>query len=302
MGKKLGSEIMKNNKGFMSVAIIYSFFLVFLTLILSIVTNYVSTRTLLNSIKKNVKIEIADTNFARYLINHLNEVGLSEIAESYRYVGQVENNYVCLNSQDSICPDEDLYRIIGVINGKIKVIKATPIEAKMYDADNSNVLVNTSIYKYLNEEFINTIKNYANNLERTIWYVGGIDEKFKTENGLNIYNAEVGENKNTGVTVDAYITLPLVSDYALASSNYNNISKDYNWLFNDDMWLLTRCSNYYNYAFYINDEGRIDIDNVLDEKNIYPCFYLKRSVQSINANADGTKDNPYILGGFNEIK
>ena len=43
---------------------------------------------------------------------------------SYRYSGANPNNYVCFGSDEETCPAENLYRIIGVFNGQIKLIKA----------------------------------------------------------------------------------------------------------------------------------------------------------------------------------
>ena len=41
---------------------------------------------------------------------------------SYRFAGADPNNYVCFGSDDTTCPTENLYRIIGVIDGKVKLI------------------------------------------------------------------------------------------------------------------------------------------------------------------------------------
>ena len=44
---------------------------------------------------------------------------------SYRYAGSSEttNNFVCFGSDANPCPDDNLYRIIGVFDGKVKLIK-----------------------------------------------------------------------------------------------------------------------------------------------------------------------------------
>ena len=44
---------------------------------------------------------------------------------SYRYAGASDkvNNFVCFGSTTSPCPEDNLYRIIGVIDGKVKLIK-----------------------------------------------------------------------------------------------------------------------------------------------------------------------------------
>ena len=46
---------------------------------------------------------------------------------SYRYAGSSEttNNYVCFGSSAETCPEDSLYRIIGVFDGQVKLIKAT---------------------------------------------------------------------------------------------------------------------------------------------------------------------------------
>ena len=48
---------------------------------------------------------------------------------SYRYAGASEttNNYVCFGSTESPCPTDNLYRIIGVFNGKVKLVKYNDI-------------------------------------------------------------------------------------------------------------------------------------------------------------------------------
>ena len=43
---------------------------------------------------------------------------------SYRFAGADPNNYVCFGSEEATCPHENLYRIIGLIDGKIKLISA----------------------------------------------------------------------------------------------------------------------------------------------------------------------------------
>ena len=44
---------------------------------------------------------------------------------SYRYAGTHPNNYVCFGTDASTCPEDNLYRIIGVFGSQVKLIKAT---------------------------------------------------------------------------------------------------------------------------------------------------------------------------------
>ena len=70
---------------------------------------------------------------------------------SYRFAGADPNNYVCFGSDEATCPTENLYRIIGVIDGKVKLIHA-------YGA--------TTTMLGTNEGYIKTYKEaMSNNLE-----------------------------------------------------------------------------------------------------------------------------------------
>ena len=68
---------------------------------------------------------------------------------SYRYAGANPNNYVCFGSDDATCPTENLYRIIGLIDGKVKLIHAYGATTDMLGT---------------NEGYVNTYKGRYNNL------------------------------------------------------------------------------------------------------------------------------------------
>ena len=144
-----------NKKGFISTTTVYSFFLVFLLMLLFIVNNLVSNRTLLNGIKEKIKDEIAISSFASYIINEVyttdGENGLyyhnADLTNgandnNYRYSGSNPNNYVKFNNE--------LWRIIGVINGKVKIIRNEAITTRTYTDNNKNDYVESSLYNYLN--------------------------------------------------------------------------------------------------------------------------------------------------------
>ena len=54
---------------------------------------------------------------------------------SYRFAGADPNNYVCFGSDEATCPTENLYRIIGVIDGKVKLILADGATTDMLGTD-----------------------------------------------------------------------------------------------------------------------------------------------------------------------
>ena len=181
---------------------------------------------------------------------------------SYRYAGANPNNYVCFGTSESSCPTDNLYRIIGVIDGKVKLIK--------YDYANSNLLgkdgsispgidaPTASIYKgsltsintyywnnstfsniwresnlnkiNLNTNYINNIgTTWANKIATTTWKVGeNTYANVRDVVPATTYQYEVGSNAPT-TTYDAKIGLMYVSDYGFAAS--------------PDAWTLTM----YNY-------------------------------------------------------
>ena len=56
---------------------------------------------------------------------------------SYRYAGSSDttNNYVCFASMASPCPEDNLYRIIGVFDRQVKLIKATLATSDLVGTD-----------------------------------------------------------------------------------------------------------------------------------------------------------------------
>ena len=170
---------------------------------------------------------------------------------SYRYVGANPNNFVCFGSDASTCPDDNLYRIIGVIDGKVKLIK--------YDYANSNLLgtdgdyststyskSNISTYKgkltsvntyywnksntntwsesllnktNLNINFINNIGSaWANKIATTTWKVGGnkMVPIADAVPSIAYKNEIINPAENT--TYNAKIGLIYASDYGFAAS------------------------------------------------------------------------------------
>ena len=129
---------------------------------------------------------------------------------SYRYSGANPNNYVCFGSNESTCPTDNLYRIIGVFGNQVKLIKydygttdelgtdgdysKTYKEWGMYSTykgtygdgerigvyyRNNTTQTNTWSESLLNKtnlntNFINNIgEEWANKIATTTWKVGG---------------------------------------------------------------------------------------------------------------------------------
>ena len=175
---------------------------------------------------------------------------------SYRYAGANPNNYVCFGSDGTTCPYENLYRIIGVIDEKVKLISADGGTTDMLGTDGeyyktySSEGLSTSSYKgsgdlskiglyhwgegnswsYSPANTTNLNKNYLtyldskntkwkNMIDDTTWNVGGMtyDNGVKS-NAKTAYDYEVGANKDTSTTVTSKIGLMYLSDYYYGSS------------------------------------------------------------------------------------
>lgn len=293
-------------KGFMSTTMVYSFFLLFLMMLLFIVENLVNNRTLLNNIKSEIKEDVSDSTLKRYLINHSNELGLVQLNDnlvnsnldySYRYTGDSPSNYICFGTDDEVCSIDNLYRIIGVIDGKVKIIKDSSIGPIAFDETATNHFINTSMYTYLNETFYNTFSEvWQNKISTNTYYVNGI--VLDTNNTIkDIYDLEMN---NLGSTVDCKIGLMYVSDYNYGSmvSNWNDYSliSNNNWLnIGIDNWLLTRNSGDNNSNYYINSSGMVSSATVEQTYFIRPVFYLDSTISITGGN--GLETNPYRIGG-----
>ncbi len=287
---------MKKN-GFISITVIYSFFLVFLSLMLFIVTNMITNRNLLDNLKKEIKNDITDSNLVRYLMNHSDELNLVKHDDkleyglndgSLRYTGTNPSNYLKFKN------DSKVFRIIGVINGKVKVIDIGKNNTLSYDNTLTNVYINTSIRTFLVTEYQNSMSSLMDYIDEATYYVGGIDESLQNRNANIIAKEELSNN---GSYVNDYFSLPYISDYIYASSDaYNKtITQNNNWMYiGSDMWFLTRNKSNLIQSFYLNSNGVLSIANVTDNKYINKVFFIKGNLSIISGT--GTNQDPYIVG------
>ena len=174
---------------------------------------------------------------------------------SYRYSGANPNNYVCFGSDGDTCPNDNLYRIIGVFDGQVKLIKHDYSTADLLGRNGSFITtylesgwdsnyyrgnndLNSIAMFYWNSDFsnswsesdLNTInlnQNYINNLGSTwankianhTWQVGGVSSSYVTDSQVKTtYNYEL---ENSSLQYDAKIGLIYVSDYGYATSPEN---------------------------------------------------------------------------------
>lgn len=269
-----------NKKGFISVTVIYSFFLIFLTMMMLIIVNMVTNRNLLNNIKKTIKTELSDSNMANYLLNRSNELGLVlKNDNSYRYVGSNPNNYIKFNNE--------VYRIIGVIGGRVKIIRTNTIN-QVYSTDGFNDYDLSTVNSYVNTTFYNGLTN-KDLIDTTTWYAGGISKDIRADADEILDNEFI----NLGVTINAYVGLPYITDYIYANPT-NAITSTDNWLYTLNMWFMTRDSSGETNAFYLQSGEVLATLEVTNSKVIRPTFFLKNNVKYVKGN--GTSASPYEVG------
>ena len=148
---------------------------------------------------------------------------------SYRFAGASDqvNNYVCFGSSEASCPEDNLYRIIGVFGDRVKLIKSDYATStllgtdgdynKMYTATGlsssnykGNNLANVAVYYWnksnqntwslsnlnkinLNKNFITNIgADWAAKIDTTTWKVGGNTRtNIETQSATTAYQNEI---------------------------------------------------------------------------------------------------------------
>ena len=219
---------------------------------------------------------------------------------SYRYAGASNsvNNYICLGSDATTCPDANLFRIIGVFGDQTKVIRAKSVGDQKWNSSNSNTWSSSSLNTYLNGTYLTSLGTLAEKIATTTWKVGGGSSTYLYDVPKTAYQYEVGSSAST-TTVDKKIGLMYVSDYGFAAdqsawttklSSYNsNTSK--NWLYLDSFeWTISRRSDDSGTAFFVTGNGSVHADRVYNSFAVRPSFNLESSVKYVSGS--GSMSDP----------
>ena len=237
---------------------------------------------------------------------HTAELENSTEDNSYRYAGANPNNYVCFGSTSSTCSNDNLYRIIGVFDGEVKLIKSTSYGIYSWSGVSWGTTINTwsdnsLSTSILNRTYLSSFGSIWRNLIAThSWKVGGMSFGY----GLSMkqyFNYEVGANSSS-TTYSAKIGLLYVSDYGYAVGDstmwgtslygFKDLASN-NWLYiGDNEWSITRYTSNTTHAFYGSSTSFTGGD-VSEEQIVRPAFYLSSSVQY--SSGSGTSSDPIRL-------
>ena len=241
---------------------------------------------------------------------------------NYRYAGANPNNYICLGSDATTCPDDNLFRIIGVFGDKVKVIKDKSVVKMHWDTSNYNTWSISSLNTYLNGTYLTSIGTLSDKIDVATWKVGGNTwDNISVSTAKEVYDYEIKNPSTTASTGEteysAKIGLMYVSDYmfavlqdnwTLVAYNSNDATKDYraikaeNWLYlGSDEYTITRSSKNSCEVFAIYSSGEVYSYSVsCDSGEPLPCsvyakyarpsFYLISSVEY--SGGTGTSSDP----------
>ena len=261
-----------------------------------------------SSSQKSVSATTEDNTFASYIKDLYTSDGVNGIYyhnssltngagdNSYRYSGANPNNYVCFGSTAATCPNDNLYRIIGVFDNQVKLIKSTSYGEYAWDSSYSNDWSSSDINNTLNSTYLNSLgSTWRSKIATHTWYVGGHTTYIAT--AKKFYNAE-----SSGTTWNGKVGLMYVSDYGYAANSnaWSDYLRDYNdysstnWLFlGSSEWTIAPDSSGSYSVFSVNLSGGLANSTANLGYSARPVFYLNSNVAL--ENGTGSSSDPYRL-------
>ena len=228
---------------------------------------------------------------------------------SYRYAGASDsvNNYICLGSDAATCPDDNLFRIIGVFGAQTKVIRAKSVGNQKWDTSLSNKWSSSSLNTYLNGTYLTSLGTLKNKIATTTWKVGGgTPANISEVVPATAYKNEVGSSASRTI-VNKKIGLMYVTDYYYSASpsawtlvgyNSSDTTKDYrvaktiNWLYLGSYEWTISCHSGTSYsAFGVGNLGYVSgYFDVSTSSAVRPTFNLESSVKYVSGS--GSMSDP----------
>ena len=230
---------------------------------------------------------------------------------SYRFAGASADvkNYICLGSDEATCPDDNLYRIIGVFGDNnhgltgqqlVKVVKNTSIGNIAWNTAGKYDWASASLNETLNTTFkTESLSKIENKIAEVTWKVSGSSAYITTAK-----TAYVEEITKATKMVTSKISLAYLSDYVYAITQdywtnlfgYDSARKNKIWLYLGNYeWLLSPNSSSAdsNLAWYVDTTGSPMYGGVTGILAVRPSFYLLSSVNF--AGGDGASSSPFRI-------
>ncbi len=271
-----------------------------------------------NKYNLNIITKASGVNFHTYIKNlytsqgangiyyHSSSLANSANDGSYRYSGANPNNYVCFGTDSSSCSSDNLYRIIGVFNNEVKLIKSTKYGNYAWTLDETNNWDISNVNTILNNNYLNNLgTKWKNMISTHEWQIAEIGQPMRSD-VVNYYNLEFGSTLQLNST---RIGLLYVSDYGYATlpaywEDDMNGSYDYrdgianNWLFIEENEWTIRPTTTANWIYAIYESGTVGgfgdgLSLGSNTNAVRPVFYLNSDVTYVSG--DGSQENPYRI-------
>ncbi len=308
-----------------------------LCLLLCLCVGYAAFQTQLSirakgNVKKN-PLEGPVTDVITNLVTTNTNELYTDDNDNIRYYGAEPNNYVYYNCTDINNQTSDtceLWRIMGIIDGKVKIIKdevLTPVTTDngvtigtssgfywnkaRQSGKNYNNWEDSTLQTYLNGTYYNSINiTYQNMISPSTFYLGGsTSSNYKTLTASGYYNAERDSSQvysGNPASTTQNIGLMYPSDYGYAAGesclsaalyNYNSSCKNTDYLFNSkNEWLQAPSASDSNDAAGLSSTGLVKcFANYVNYISyaVRPVLYLNTSVQITDG--IGSQSNPFKL-------
>lgn len=315
---------MRNNKGFAISGAVYPILILTIFLIMQLLSTLQSRKIILDNIKNDLIDYVNSGNIANRVAAEVikdkntngNAEGLiTDDSGNIRYSGSSTKvkNYVTFNNET--------WRIIGVFNGKLKIVRDESIGNMSWDTKNSDGINNwptSDIAVYLNGDYFNDLRTLSRKMiSEEKYYLGGLSSFsllerktiYYTERGAKVYTGCVigtsGETSETcprATTWTGNIALPYLSDLIYAGdSTYCKIGSYYstdcinnNWMYKFSQNMLSIYSENAYGVWSVYSDGTIARGNQPNRKiGTRPTLYLKKNVMIKGGN--GSSYNPYQL-------
>ena len=218
-----------------------------------------------------------------------------------RYYGANPNNYVSFNNE--------LWRIIGVIDGKIKIIRNESIGNYKWASIGINNWDDSDLKSYLNGEYYNSIDStYKNMISKETYYLGGpTGSNYQTLTASGYYDAERDSSQvysGNPVSTKQYIGLMYPSDYGYAAGSsclsttlydYDSNCKNSDYLsIGVNEWLQAPTASYSSNAARLYSAGYVNTgNNVTHSFEVRPVLYLTSETQITGG--DGSSSNLFQI-------
>ena len=246
-----------------------------------------------------------------FAIDDQGELTTSDSPREYRYIGANPDNYIQFNNE--------LWRIIGIFDGQLKIIRNESIGRMGWDNNGSNDWSKASLQTYLNNDYYGTIdQNDQTKIDSNyVWKLGG-SSTWNDVTAQMFYERERGTEVDSGRPTEwmGSIALMYPSDYGFSTSggsttnrssclakelfNWDSSSvsdcRNNSWLYDssNDQWTLAPHASFSHDVFYVYLDGFASYSDTANYSYaVRPTLYLQPNVEI--ASGVGSMEEPYIL-------